>query len=164
MDSMNGTSMDNSTSMSMTMMAMLPFHYHIGHDTLWFQPWVPSYASTTFAACVGLFFLAAFYRFLAALRASVDLRWQAAAASKKAILAGEEQCCEPSVGVLQFSLWTDLPRGLLEGFQSAIAYFLMLAVMVMNAWFFIAIFLGIVVGETFFGRFGARGIEKFGTC
>jgi len=49
----------------------------------------------------------------------------------------------------------DIPRGVLQAFQSAISYFLMLAVMTMNCWYFIVIILGIGVGEMAWGRFGA---------
>jgi len=51
----------------------------------------------------------------------------------------------------------------LEGLVAFVGYALMLAVMVMNAWFFIAIILGIIVGETAFGRFALldRWIELF---
>lgn len=52
-----------------------------------------------------------------------------------------------------FSLAIDLPRSLLFGLQAFIAYLLMLAVMTYNAWFFIAILLGLVAGEMAFGRY-----------
>ncbi|GAA5909909.1 hypothetical protein JCM5296_007437 [Sporobolomyces johnsonii] len=52
-----------------------------------------------------------------------------------------------------FHLSIDLPRALLFGLQSFIAYLLMLAVMTFDAWFFIAILLGFMAGEVAFGRF-----------
>ncbi|BGP02240.1 Copper transporter [Rhodotorula toruloides ATCC 204091] len=52
-----------------------------------------------------------------------------------------------------FSLAIDLPRSLLFGLQAFIAYLLMLAVMTYNAYFFIAILLGLVAGEMAFGRY-----------
>ncbi|BGP26630.1 copper transporter [Rhodotorula toruloides] len=52
-----------------------------------------------------------------------------------------------------FSLAIDLPRSLLFGLQGFIAYLLMLAVMTYNAYFLIAILLGLVAGEMAFGRY-----------
>jgi len=59
-----------------------------------------------------------------------------------------------------------MTTGLLEGLVSFVGYALMLAVMLMNAWFFIAIILGIIVGETSFGRFKrcARYDPSSGEC
>jgi len=159
---MNVTSSTSNSTVSSAAVLMMPFHTGIGMDVLWFQPWIPTEVSSTFGACVGLFFLAAFYRFLNAVKVTTDLKWHTEWAEKMASLS--DNCCEPSPGVLRFSLKPDLLRGLLEGLFSFIGYFLMLAVMVMNAWFFIAIILGITVGETLFGRFAARGIEKGRSC
>ncbi|KAH8926942.1 hypothetical protein BT69DRAFT_1258702 [Atractiella rhizophila] len=47
----------------------------------------------------------------------------------------------------------DIPRGLLQILQSGIGYLLMLAVMMGNVWWFIAVLLGLGIGETLFGRF-----------
>ncbi|GAA5897314.1 copper transporter family protein [Sporobolomyces salmoneus] len=54
-----------------------------------------------------------------------------------------------------FYLSIDLPRSILFALQSFIAYLLMLAVMSYSAWFFIAIMVGLTVGELAFGRFVA---------
>jgi hypothetical protein len=77
-------------------------------------------------ACVGLFFLAVFYRFLFALRAVVDLKW-ALANNVKTKKQTDECCPEPNVRP-PFSLKVDVPRGLLEGLLSVVGYLLMLAV------------------------------------
>lgn len=52
-----------------------------------------------------------------------------------------------------FSLAIDLPRSVLFGLQAFISYLLMLAVMTFNAYFFIAILVGLMAGELAFGRF-----------
>ncbi|GAA6028937.1 hypothetical protein JCM8097_001514 [Rhodosporidiobolus ruineniae] len=54
-----------------------------------------------------------------------------------------------------FILAIDMPRTLLFGFTSFVQYLLMLAVMTFDAWFFIAILLGLMGGELCFGRFVA---------
>jgi len=146
------TSMTNTSSMAV--MDMMPFHTAVGLDMLWFAPWMPSSAASTFGACVGLFFLGGFYRFLFAYRAIVDLEWL-----KKN--GGIDLECAPDSNIKalpSFSPKFDGFRGLFEGFHSFIGYFLMLAVMLMNAWFFIAIILGVTVGEIAFGRFSRRSL------
>ncbi|GAA5938780.1 copper transporter family protein [Sporobolomyces koalae] len=52
-----------------------------------------------------------------------------------------------------FTLAIDFPRAILFGLQSFVAYLLMLAVMSYSAAFFVAILVGLVVGELCFGRF-----------
>lgn len=47
----------------------------------------------------------------------------------------------------------DLPRGLLQFFQSGLGYLLMLIVMTANAGYFFAVLAGIFIGEVAFGRF-----------
>ncbi|KAM0754610.1 Ctr copper transporter [Meredithblackwellia eburnea MCA 4105] len=61
-----------------------------------------------------------------------------------------------------FVLMIDLPRGLLFAFASFVQYLLMLAVMTFNAWFFVAIVLGLGVGEMGFGRFAAFAAARMG--
>ncbi|GAA5882881.1 hypothetical protein JCM3774_001375 [Rhodotorula dairenensis] len=64
-----------------------------------------------------------------------------------------------------FSLAIDLPRAVLFGLQAFIAYLLMLAVMSYNAYFFVAILVGLMLGELAFGRYIAllgAGAEAHG--
>lgn len=65
-----------------------------------------------------------------------------------------------------FTLAVDLPRSLLFGFQAFLSYLLMLAVMTYNAYFFIAILVGLIVGELAFGRYiallGGSGTDAHG--
>jgi hypothetical protein len=97
---------------------------------------MPTTGPATFFTCFGLFFLAAFSRFLEAFRlacippTSVDLRRR-----QNAPVAPECICAA------LYTLW------------SAITYLLMLAVMQFNVWFFIAILIGLGVGELGFGRY-----------
>lgn len=165
MEMMNMTmssGMDNTTSTMMGML-MLPFHTTLGVDMLWFQPWIPADPSSTLGACIGLFFLAVVHVFLRtgvciADRQRVNAQMDSIQYYRLASKEGEtlQQSPPPYPGahpVPQFKWLVDAPRGLLEGFTSAIGYFLMLAVMLMNAYFFLSIILGIIVGHTAFGRF-----------
>jgi len=142
---MNMTSMGSTQNPSVTSMVMMPFHTTVGLDMLWFAPWMPSSAAATFGTCVGLFFLAMLYRSLSAARRTAELHW-----AKSSKLDDQE--------LPRFSIKVDIWRSLIEGFNSFVGYFLMLAVMTMNAWFFIAIILGIIIGEIAFGRFSVRGL------
>lgn len=109
---------------------------------------MPSSVAATFGTCVGLFFLALLYRSLFAARRTAELYWA------KSIKIDDQE-------LPRFSIKVDVCRGLIEGFHSFVGYLLMLAVMTMNAWFFIAIILGIIVGETAFGRFYVRGFGGY---
>jgi len=142
MNSTTAASADNST---VTTMFMMPFHTVLGMDMIWFSSWMPGSAATTLGACAGLFFLAMLYRFLHALRRAAEFNWV-----KKNKLDAQD--------LPYFALNVDVLRGVIEGVHSLVGYLLMLAVMLMNAWFFIAIILGITVGEIAFGRFSARGL------
>ncbi|GAA6011231.1 hypothetical protein JCM11491_006767 [Sporobolomyces phaffii] len=59
----------------------------------------------------------------------------------------------PSHVTPQFHLAIDFPRSILFGLQSFVAYLLMLAIMSFSAYFFIAVLVGLMVGELCFGRF-----------
>jgi len=125
-------------------MNMMPFHTMVGMDTLWFSSWMPADVGATFGACIGLFLLSIFYRFTVTICSTIDTR----SAATTFVTKGANQLGYPA-----FDFKRDVPRGFLEGLSAFLGYLLMLAVMVMNAWFFIAIILGIIVGETSFRRF-----------
>ncbi|KAF8273779.1 hypothetical protein EI94DRAFT_1714907 [Lactarius quietus] len=120
-------SSNGSGSLSNNSMGMGPFSTEIGGSILWFNGWIPTTGPATFFTSVGLSFLAAFSRFLEAFRlACIPLTSSTLAACVCATL---------------FMVW------------SAISYFLMLAVIQYNVWFFIAILIGLGVGELGFGRY-----------
>ncbi|GAA5842105.1 hypothetical protein JCM9279_002788 [Rhodotorula babjevae] len=54
-----------------------------------------------------------------------------------------------------FLLAIDLPRALLLGLQAFVAYLVMLAVMSYNAYFFVAVLVGLMTGELAVGRYVA---------
>jgi Ctr copper transporter family len=90
-------------------------------------PGAHSTVGSTFGACVGLFFLAAFYRFLFAVRATAELKWISTGTCQ---LPGSpsDKGDEGHNYRPPFSIKTDPLRGLIEGLQSFVGYFLMLAV------------------------------------
>jgi Ctr copper transporter family protein len=134
-------------------MVMMPFHTEVGLDMLWFAPWMPRYSTSfffllgvvlcpltytfmistpaaTFGACVGLFFLAIFYRFMIAcvglksIRNTANESWATSQNLPKLNkLAPTTYMRYPA-----FSWKTDLSIGLLEGLASFVGYALMLAV------------------------------------
>lgn len=103
---------------------------------LWFNGWMPTTGPATFFACVGLFFLAAFSRFLEAFRLACIPPTAVDPRSRLNAPVIPECVC-----TVLFVLW------------SAISYFLMLAVMQLNIWYFIAILIGLGMGELGFGRY-----------
>ncbi|KAL8283646.1 hypothetical protein RQP46_005441 [Phenoliferia psychrophenolica] len=170
--------MDNSTTAAMMMTS---FTTQLGQSNLWFSTWTPTSAGSTFGACFGLFLLAAFSRLLSAVAHAAQSAWSTRAAlirtaatlspqlsndtfvdpksspSSSPPLASQSQSHAHAHQAPPFILAVDLPRGVLFAFQSFIQYFLMLAVMSYNAYFFIAILVGLGVGEMSFGRFTGRG-------
>ncbi|EGG10054.1 uncharacterized protein MELLADRAFT_115525 [Melampsora larici-populina 98AG31] len=131
---------------------------------LWFNGWQPKSAGTTFAACLGLFGLAILHKLLGALKHQANLAWSKAAHRKKprSHLAGDDKS-DTITGSLSKSAhhavpWIpehEIPRGILAAIHYGIGSFLMLAVMTYNAYFFIAIILGVFAGEVAFGRWTA---------
>src|ERR1700719_3543769 len=105
--------MDASVSLSLTLSSMAKLTH--SHRTV----------ASTFGTCVGLFFLAGFYRFLFAVRTVAELRWISQDTCDSGRLSPSSKQEGP---VTRFAFKIDLLRGLLEGFQSFIGYFLMLVV------------------------------------
>ncbi|GAA6021722.1 hypothetical protein JCM10207_008555 [Rhodosporidiobolus poonsookiae] len=181
-----GMDMDSDNS-TMAMGMSSAFTTQLGSANLWFSGWTPSSAGATFGACVGLFFLALLSRLATAAKVTTETAWavsarreRLAAASRSPAFAGtadlpvlaksestDALASAPSPTSkhlvptaplsLPFRLSVDLPRALLFGLHSFLGYLLMLAVMTFNAWFFIAILLGLMAGELAFGRYIAAG-------
>ncbi|KAK1922608.1 Ctr copper transporter [Papiliotrema laurentii] len=72
---MSGMDHMSSTTGGMSAMKMY-FHGSIGTDILWFASWVPSSAGATVGVCLGVFVIAIFERWLAALRRACEHGWQ----------------------------------------------------------------------------------------
>jgi len=157
MDTMNMTTM--AAPVTVPTMIMMPFHTEVGNDMIWLSIWMPTTVASTFGACVGLFFLAIFYRFtlaflsVNALRVTPNEPWANEPWAKDLNKLGKQLTGGQAIGYPAFAWKTDLPMGFLEGLSAFVGYLLMLAVMVMNTWFFWSIILGVIVGETSFGRF-----------
>ena len=154
-DMSSSSGMDDMTSsngtMAMTGMMYGFIHAAVG-DTLWFDGWTPTSAGATFGACVGLFFIAAISRLLAAIRRSADVSWRIAALARrqavyaataldtpsltKAASAGYVESQSSSVVVTPqrvaaaappFVAGYDIPRGIMQMVQAFMSYLLMLA-------------------------------------
>lgn len=70
--------MDNMDGMGVTNLAagqMLPYLHSTPGDILWFEGWVPKKAGPMVGACLGLFLLAIFERWLAACRGVAERSW-----------------------------------------------------------------------------------------
>lgn len=160
MDSSIANSTMTTSDLTTMVLSMMQFHAS-GGDTLWFPPFIPISSPAIFGACILLFFIAILTRFLDAIQRTMTLIW-----------ATSEQTGMPA----SWKPAHELPRGILFMFQSGFLYLLMLAVMCVyrcslsgfrfvclfsfsygrtyNAYYFVAILIGLGVGEAFFGRFG----------
>ena len=106
----HGMDMDMDSDMLLAHGQMLPFLHVHAADTLWFQGWVLQSTAATAGACIGLFLLAIFSRWLDAMRSVAETAWH--------------------VPRLPLSFTSaQIPRGCLQGAQSLLSLAFMLAVM-----------------------------------
>ena len=70
--------MDMSMDGGMQLMVgnMLSYLHFTPGDTLWFQGWVPASSDTMVGACIGLFLLALVERWIASIRATMEIAWR----------------------------------------------------------------------------------------
>jgi len=156
-----GMDSDNS---SMTSSMKLYLHFTPG-DALWFKAWTPS-SGAVFGACFGLFLLSIGERLLHRIGAIMNTEWAKRSQKKRELDGGQESLPSTSPEprrrsprhlasslISTASIRVRTNWGLLFTLQSAISYFLMLAVMTFNASFILSILIGLGVGEMLFGRF-----------
>lgn len=163
MPSMSSSSANSGSSGPMMMMNTF-FVASTPNVPLWFSSWIPGSTGATVGACFGLFFLTVGVKLLGALRHQVHVAWSQTKwhdsgfprqdtinKSENPAVAGNSslRATKPPV---PWSAQRDIPRGVLAGVHVALEYFLMLAVMTYNVYYFVAIVLGHVVGEIAFGR------------
>ncbi|KAG8722283.1 hypothetical protein FRC11_002735, partial [Ceratobasidium sp. 423] len=154
------------------MMMMTPyFHWMANADALYFKAWVPRTPGTLAGACIGLFFLAIFERFLSGAKGLMEAWWRRQQAStvtralvtpdnasihthSKSIESGRDYLisANPIPLVAPFEPMRDLIRGGMQAVQSLIGFFLMLSIMTYNAAFLISVIFGLGIGEVIFAR------------
>ncbi|EIN13571.1 hypothetical protein PUNSTDRAFT_79204 [Punctularia strigosozonata HHB-11173 SS5] len=163
------TSTDNTT---VTVAMMTPFLHFTSGDALFFKAWTPSSAGALAGASIGLFFLAVFERWLAAMRGVLAIHWHKRALQMMSESTGPSQPSgnegapkgnESSSSLSRkgrarrapaFIASHDLPRGAIFAVQALVGYLLMLAVMTFQAAYIICIIAGSGAGEMAFGRWG----------
>ncbi|OAV96079.1 hypothetical protein PTTG_02104 [Puccinia triticina 1-1 BBBD Race 1] len=131
---------------------------------LWFDGWTPSTGGATFGACFGLFVLTVAVKLLGALRHQAHLAWSMSKWHDSGLTThntidkpsnnptAQASSFRPTRPAVPWSAQRDVPRGILAALHVGLEYFLMLAVMTYNVYFFVAIVLGHFVGEVAFGR------------
>ncbi|KAF5329720.1 hypothetical protein D9619_009488 [Psilocybe cf. subviscida] len=164
-------SMDGAMSLDGGHGMMSNLHFQPFGDTLWFLGWVPRSTGAMAGACVGLFLLGIFERWVAGVRGGVERVWRARAQTlmtqrNRRANKGDDEKQKPAGGmrdvlalrtVPPFIPSQDIARGALHAVQAALGYALMLAVMTYQAAFIISIIAGLGVGETLFGRYTMAG-------
>ncbi|KAF8342479.1 Ctr copper transporter family-domain-containing protein [Amanita rubescens] len=169
---MSGMGMDTGFGSNSSTMMTSFLHFTPLGDTLWFQGWAPKSPGAMVGACIGLFLLAIFDRWLAAGRAMAEMSWRESAqlaAIARLDLSKESTNQKPGPAdrspILRalslrsgpyappFIPSQNLARGALHTVQTALLYVFMLAVMTFQVGFIISICLGAGVGEIMFGRF-----------
>ncbi|KAH7322048.1 Ctr copper transporter [Rhizoctonia solani] len=145
-------------------------------DALYFKAWVPRTSGALAGACIGLFLLALFERFLGGAKGLIEAWWRRQQAStvtrslvtpdnasvhshSKSIESGRDYIMgsSPVPLVAPFEPMRDLIRGVMQAVQSLIGFFLMLSVMTYNAAFLISVILGLGIGEFVFARLARSG-------
>lgn len=71
----HGMDMNMDMGMSLASGSMLPYLHFAASDILWFEGWVPQNKGAIGGACVGLFMLALFDRWLSAIRSTAETHW-----------------------------------------------------------------------------------------
>lgn len=165
------------TVLDSEMMMMTPyFHWMANADALWFKTWVPRTPGGLAGACIGLFCLAVFERFLGGARGLVEAWWRRQQASNitqtlvtpdnasihshsKSIESGRDYLMSSRAAPLLAPLepTRDLIRGAMQATQSLIGFFMMLSIMTYNAAFLISVILGLGIGEFIFARLARSG-------
>ncbi|KDR84366.1 hypothetical protein GALMADRAFT_133684 [Galerina marginata CBS 339.88] len=181
-DSMN-MNMTTDGAMAMTMPGMLPYLHFTPGDTVLFLGWAPGSNGAMVGACIALFVLALLDRGLAAIRASVEHRWQKRTQltsedkfDSSSLPSGKKQMAQVTVEdksdssslpvaerstqaainrrhVPPFVLSHAVVRGILYLGQATLMYTFMLVIMTFQAAFVISIILGLGVGEMLFGHY-----------
>ncbi|KAL5495345.1 hypothetical protein ACEPAI_808 [Sanghuangporus weigelae] len=164
---MDHSSSDSSDSM--TMMMMTPYLHFSGGDNLFFKDIAPGSKGAIAGAAIILFFLAAFERYIVAMRSVMEARWGERARalvqsqvylqnnhSADVIKTSQASLPPPSVSrrrIIPPFIWShDISRGAMHTLQSFLHFALMLAVMTFQAAYIITIIAGLGVGEIVFGR------------
>jgi len=157
------------------------FHFSTG-DPVWFDTWMPTSKGALAGACIGLFLLAVVERWIAAMRAVVEVWWKRKAQSIVALRFSRNKSMDGEKGLpLEIDTEGDRPytpnagpiptlrsaapfipshdfaRGAMQAAQATLGYALMLAVMTCNAGYILSIVAGIGTGEVLFGRFAYVG-------
>lgn len=154
-------------------------------DALFFESWKPKSAGAVAGAAIGLALLAICDRWLAAMRAVLEIQWAARPAGYLPTPSRleEEKRLDDTIDNSASSVsapdahashgrfkrtvpplvWSrDLTRGALYALQSLLSYLLMLAVMTFQGAYIISIVLGLSIGEILFGRvkyMGTSGVR-----
>jgi len=150
---------------------MLSYFHTEGGDNLFFKSWTPSSPGAIAGASIGLLFLAMLERFVNGARGRLEGYWASNALHRSAehvvqndststskletssLSDGSRVIVSPRKRTVPpFIIAHDLPRGVVYMFQAAINYALMLAVMTFQAGYFVAIIIGLGIGEAMFGR------------
>ncbi|KAK2459811.1 hypothetical protein APHAL10511_008132 [Amanita phalloides] len=162
---MSGMNMGTDAGSGMSQMMSFLHFTPIG-DTLWFHGWITGSPGAMIGACIGLFLLAIFERYVAAARAIVERAWYQSAQYGMSDKLNEFPHHKSPLGVQvknsislrsgphtpAFILSQDLARGAVHMVHSALKYLFMLAVMTFQLGFIISICIGAGVGEVIFGR------------
>ncbi|EGG07980.1 uncharacterized protein MELLADRAFT_85316 [Melampsora larici-populina 98AG31] len=161
-DMLSNTHGMGSNSEGMSMMSQ--FSASLPTGPLWFSGWQPRTAGTTFAACLGLFGLTMVVKMMGAFRHQASLprktqQWHDVSVTSETLNKTEDNS---TIAASEYQQRRSIPawashqiiRGIFAGIHAGLEYFLMLAVMSYNVYFFLAIVFGHFVGEVMFGRFG----------
>ncbi|EIN05663.1 hypothetical protein PUNSTDRAFT_106633 [Punctularia strigosozonata HHB-11173 SS5] len=187
----NGMDMSMDGAMSLESGQMLPYLHFTTGDILWFLGWVPKSTGAMVGACIGLFLLAIFERWLAACRALGEAHWRMRAqialsdkfnssdiaTSKRPDLKEKNSSytapdldykrpasLRQSMAVRMSTPFIpshDIPRGIIQAAQTGLGFAFMLVVMTYQVGFILSIVIGEGVGETLFGRYASSAVVHY---
>ncbi|KAF9467637.1 CTR copper uptake transporter [Collybia nuda] len=152
----NGLDPTMDMPMNLAMGNMISYLHVTPGDILWFQGWVPGRNSTLFGACVGLFVLGLLERWIAALRAALEVSIYEGNSSKTPPDNAKKISLIEYIllrGAAPFVLRHAISRGMLHMFQVSIGFLFMLAVMTFQVAFILSAAIGLAAGEMMYGRY-----------
>ncbi|KAK6537056.1 hypothetical protein TWF281_001258 [Arthrobotrys megalospora] len=154
---------DDASPSSSSSHATMPMVFQwVMQTPIYSYAFTPESTSQYVGALIFLIVLSIIYRALVAYKSHKESTWREEERARKVIIAGQFHDDKASADVSTREVrsaapwrWrVDPPRALLSTVNTALHYLLMFAVMTLNVGYFMAVLLGVFIGDLIFARYG----------